>query len=199
MDDQYRDERQGGFFMFTIQINNTTIHLWPLFIVLIIAIICGVIRMFIQTRASRLLVKSCQTAQYEKAIKIGKRMLKSYEQIYSFQKTKQVRQAINTLNIYLSISYYGISQYELFLKHIRMVEDSIPEKHFWLALYYLVENDVDAFEKAYDVLGSQNISSNYLMYLNAVQLKKEGKCDEAGKIMHELYPKLNYAILKELI
>lgn len=185
--------------MFTIQINNTTIHLWPLFIVLIIAIICGMIRIFMQTRASRLLVKSCQTAQYEKAIKIGKRMLKSYEQTYSFSKKKQVRQAINTVNIYLSISYYGISQHELFLNHIRMVEDSIPEKHFWLALYYLVENDMDAFEKVYDVLVSQNISSDYLMYLNAVQLKKEGKCDEAGKIMYELYPKLNYAILKELI
>ena len=184
--------------MFTIQINNTTIHLWPLFIVLIIAIICGVIRMFIQTRASRLLVKSCQTAQYEKAIKIGKRMLKSYEQTYSFSKKKQVRQAINTLNIYLSISYYGISQHELFLKHIRMVEDSIPEKHFWLALYYLVENDIDAFEKTCDVLASQNGSPNYLVYLNAVKLYKDGNCAEAEKIMQQISPKLNFVILKDI-
>ena len=98
----------------------------------------------------------------------------------------------------LAFSYYGLSNDSLFLKHINLVDDADIDKHFWLALYYLRQDDFVAYKAEYDTLTINNYMPTPLSYLDSMYLYRTGNYKESKKIMEELYGKLNSALLKDL-
>lgn len=184
--------------MHPIVIGNTTIYLWPIFLVFALTMVGVIIRWFWLSIRIHRVVKTCQSAQYSESILIATKLLNYYERAYKALKSKNAKVTIDVLNLYLAISYYGCSDSVHFIKHISLIDDTNIQKHFWLALFNLLEYDCGKFQHYYDVLTSKRQATNYLAYLNAIQLYEEGKNVDAKEIMRKLYPELKFVLLKDI-
>ena len=183
--------------MFVIKFGNLSIHLWPILLIVTVSILCVMIRYLWLMMQNRRLVQLCQSAQYEESILIATKLMNYYQNVYKLSKTKTVKNTIDILNMYLAIAYYGLSNHSLFLKHINLINDTNIEKHFWIALFSLLENNDSEFQKHYNILLTKG-PSNSLLYVNAIKSYKDGKKTEAIEIMDGIYPKINFTLLKDI-
>lgn len=184
--------------MFTFKIGKTNVDLRLLVTILGIAFLIGLIRSVLLRKQIAQLGKNCRESRFDQAIPLAKKLKNNYQRSYRLFKVQRIRRAIETFNIYLAISYFGISNHELFLEHINLVDDSNKTKYLWLALYDLLEDNLDEARKHYDMLVADKDLETSIRFLDGIFAHKQGNYEEAKAILESVYPKLNYSLLKDI-
>lgn len=181
--------------MLSFEIGNTTVHLLPLLIVFMIAIIGAIFHAFLLSMRNKELVKLCQIGRYNDSIILAQKQLKYYHRTLKNRNTKSVMEMIY---LHLAISYLGLSNDEQFIHNITQITDANPEKHFWLSLFYLTKYESVKFQIQYEILESMCANENYLSYLSSV--KKLQECDDADSrnTLLILNTKLNFKLLQDI-
>lgn len=184
--------------MLSFELGNTTVHLWPLMIVLLVCVLGVIIRIFLLSNQNKKVAKLCRIGKYNESIFIAQKQLNYYERVIKLSKNKNAKSMMDILHLYLAISYFGLSNDNLFIQNIFLVDDDNAEKHFWLALFHLLKNNLNEFQQHYDILSSKEISADYLSYLTALREHQEGNAAEAHDVLFALYSKLNFKLLKDI-
>ena len=184
--------------MLSFEVGNTTIHLWPLIIVLLVGALGVIIRAFWLSNQNKKIADLCHAGKYNESIFIAQKQLNYYERVIKLSKNKNAKSMMDILHLYLAISYFGLSNDDLFIQNISLLDDDNAEKHFWLALFHLLKNNLNEFQQHYDILSSKEISANYLSYLTALKKHQEGNDAEARDVLSALYSKFNFKLLKDI-
>ena len=92
--------------MLSFKIGNTTVHLLPLLIVFLIAIIGAVLHAFLLSRKNNELVKLCQIGKYNESIILAQKQLNYYHRTLKNRNTKSV---MDMIYLHMAISYLGLS------------------------------------------------------------------------------------------
>lgn len=184
--------------MLSIKLGNTTIYFWPLVLVFAIAVVGFVIRVFWLSNTTKRMIKLCRTGKYRESIVIASKQLNYYERILIVSKNKNTKATVDILYLYIAISNLGLHNDNMFIQNIHSVSENNYEKHFWLALFYLLKNDLDEFQNHYDTLSSKHVNPNYLVYLSALKQYREDSDSGAGDILSDIYSKLNFELLKTI-
>lgn len=184
--------------MFSFKLGNTTIYLWPLILVFLIGIWGVIIRASLLSAKNKKMIKLCRIGEYDESIVIASKQLNYYRRVLTVSKNKNTKSIAEMLYLHLAISYFGLSNDNLFIQNIFFVSDDNSEKHFWLALFYLLKNDSDEFQIHYDILSSKRNISDYLSYLSALKQYQKSSDSDARDILSALYSKLNFKLLKDI-
>lgn len=190
--------------MFTFKIGHTTVHIWPFIIVLFITILGFFISIRFVYRRSKKIVTFCREGEYEKSISLASKQLHYYQRllkkdILGKSGKRNANSMIENLSIYLAISHLGLSDDEQFIQNMDRVNDENSAKHFWLALFYLIKNNFTDFQTHFDILSSENVSSDSLSYLTSIKTLKECNHDpDARDVLSALYSKLDFKLLKDI-
>jgi len=174
------------------------VHLLPFIIVLLawlLAIAGGIFFAILLSNRNKKIAELCRAGKYTDSIVLAKKQLNYYQRTLKNKNTKSV---IETIYLLLAISYLGLSNDEQFIHNITQIDDDNSEKHFWLALFYLLKKDLTKFQTQYDILSSKSINENYLSYLSSI--KKLQECDDADArvILSDLKSRLNFKLLQDI-
>lgn len=181
--------------MLLFKIGNTTVHLWPLIIVFLIALIGVAIHAILLYKKNRRIMELCRAGEYKDSITLAEKQLNYYQRTLKNKNTKSV---MELLYLYLAISNLALSNDEQFIHNITQVDDKISDKHFWLALFYLRKNDSANFQIHYDVLSVKEANADYLSYLTSINKLQEKDDIAARSVLVALHPKLNFKILQDI-
>ena len=184
--------------MLSFKLGNTTVHLWPLIVVLLVAVLGVIIRAVWLSNLNKKMIELCRAGKYNQSISIAAKQLNYYQRVIKLSKNGHTKSIMDILHLYLAISYFGLSNDNLFIQNISLVDENNSEKHFWLALFYLLKNNLNEFQQHYDILSSKEISADYLSYLTALKKHQEGNDSEARDALSALYSKLNFSLLKDI-
>lgn len=181
--------------MLSFEIGNTTVYLWPVLVVFVIAIIGTILHAVLLLKRNKELAKLCRIGQYNDSIALAKKQLNYYQRTL---KTKSTKSVMDMIYLHIAVSYFGLSNDEGFIHNVEQVTDKHPEKHFWLALFYLTKKDYMGFQTQYEILYSAHINENYLSYL--LSIKKLQECDDADakNTLSTLTSKLNFKLLQDI-
>lgn len=181
--------------MLSFEIGNTTVHLLPILVVFIIAIVGTIFHTILLSKRNKKITELCRIGKYNDSITLAKKQLNYYQRTLKNKNTKSLMEMIH---LHTAISYLGLSNDEQFIHNIAQVTDKNSEKHFWLALFYLTKKDCTEFQTQYEILSSAHINENYLSYLSSI--KKLQECDNADAIntLSALKSKLNYKLLQDI-
>ncbi len=184
--------------MLTIQVGNVNIHFLPIILYAVILFIIVAIRTIRLWKQYTQLMKDCQEARYGRTITTATKLMRYYRRCQKIFSTKKIKTSIEVLNIYLAISYWGMSDDQLFLQHMQCVGDSFAAKHFWLALYDLLNDKPEEASAHYHAMIPNEETQVSLDFLDGIMLYKQGNTEEAKNKLERLYPKLHYVLLKEI-
>lgn len=181
--------------MLSFEIRNTTVHLLPLLMAFLIAVIGGVFHARLLSKRNRDIVELCQAGKYNDSIVLAQKQLNYYKRKLKTQNTKSVMERIY---LHIAISYFGLSNDEQFIHNMTQVTDLNPEKHFWLALFYLTKDELDEFEKEYEILTSIRANKKYLSYLSCMRESLEFDDVETQTALSALKSILNFKLLQDI-
>lgn len=181
--------------MLSFEIGNTTVHLLPLLIVFLIAIIGAILHAFLLSKKNKELAKLCQIGKYNESIILAQKQLNYYHRTLKNRNTKSVMEMIY---LHMAISYLGLSNDEQFIHTMTQVADTNPDKHFWLALFYLTRYDSAKFQTQCDILKSMCANENYLSYLSSIKKLQESNDADARNTLLTLNTKLNFKLLQDV-
>lgn len=187
--------------MLSRTVGKITFHFEPLLVLgalVVIILLVQIIRsVFLEIRF-RKVCNDLVAGQYDDVIKNGVNLLSLYEKYNARLSTKQISSRIEYVNFSLSVSYFAKSNYACFLLHINALATNADVKEFWLALYYLKEQDFESAQEHYDLITCDK--SNYVnrTFLDAYQayIKQEMEC--AQKAMTKVVDQLKHPVLKQL-
>lgn len=181
--------------MLSFKIGNTTVHLWPVIVIFLIAIVGAVIHAILLFNRNKKMVELCRTGEYSGSIALAQKQLNHYRNTL---KNKNTKSAMEMIYLHLAISNLGLSNDEEFIHNITQVADDNTEKHFWLSLFYLLKNDSTSFQKHYDILSFRNANANYLSYLLSIKQLQEHDDSDARVVLSTLKSKLNFKLLQDI-
>lgn len=130
----------------------------------------------------------------KKTIAIKKQM--NYYQQHTL-KNKNTKSAVDMIYLTIAVSYLGLSNDDQFLHNIAQVTDKNPEKHFWLALFYLTKKHSTEFQTEYEILSSSHMNENYLLYLSSINKLQECNDADARNTLLTLKSKINFKLLQD--
>lgn len=183
--------------MFSFKVGYVTVDFTPLVIAFFVAIVGGILYKFFLSKRNKKLAELCCKGEYSDLIVLAEKQLNHYQFPLRIKK-KHTKFMIETIHLFLAISYFALSNDELFIHNMTQVADNNPEKHFWLALFYLLKKDLINFQAQYDILSSKCINENYLLYLTSIEKLQEGDDADARIVLSSLKPKLNYKLLQDI-
>lgn len=181
--------------MLSFEIRNTTVHLWPIIIVFLIALVGVVIHTILLSKNNRRVVELCRAGEYKNSITLAEKQLNYYQRTLKSRSTKS---AIELLYLHLAISNLAISNDEQFIYNITQIDDEVFDKHFWLALFYLQKKDLANFQTHCDILYVRKANANYLSYLNSINKLQVSDDIDARAVLSTLQTKFNYRLLQDI-
>ncbi len=147
------------------------------------------------SKRNKELTELCRNGKYNDSIALAKKQLNYYQHTI---KSKSTISVIEMIYLHVAISYLGLSDDEQFIHNIEQVAEANPEKHFWLALFYLTKKDSTEFQTQYEILSSTCINKNYLSYLSSVKKLQESKDADAQIALSALKSKFNFKLLQDI-
>ena len=186
--------------MLSFQVGNTTVHLFPLLI--FILVVCPVIVLLmgiIKTKQINSMKKLCQSGDYEKSILLANKLITYYTRSYKLYRVKRTKQEIEAFRVWLAISYLGLSKYDMFWDHINKVEQQQNLKYCWIGTYYVLQKDVEQVKFYKEKIKPTEEMKNTLALLTGVVLCEEGKEIEGKEILSEIFPNLNFELTKQIV
>ena len=186
--------------MLSFEIGNTTVHLAPLliFIVVILPTIV-LLTAIVKTKQINSMKKLCQSGDYEKSIFLANKLITYYTRSYKLYRVKRTKLEIETFHIWLAISYLGLSKYDMFWDHINKVEQQQNLKYCWIGTYYVLQKDVEQVKFYKEKIKPTEEMKNTLALLTGVVLCEEGKEIEGKEILSEISPNLNFELTKQIV
>ncbi len=186
--------------MLSFQIGNTTIHLFPLLI--FILVVCPVIVLFtgiIKTKQISSMKNLCQSGDYEKSILLANKLITYYTRSYKLYRVKRTKLEIEAIHIWLAISYLGLSKYDMFWDHINKVEQQKNLMYGWIGTYYILQKEIEQVKIYKEKIEPTEEMKNTLALFNGVVLCEEGKVSEGKEILSEILPNLNFELTKQIV
>ena len=186
--------------MLSFEIGNTTVHLAPLliFIVVILPTIV-LLTAIVKTKQINSMKKLCQSGDYEKSIFLANKLIAYYTRSYKLYRVKRTKLEIEAFHTWLAISYLGLSKYDMFWEHINKVEQQQNLKYVWISTYYVLQKDVEQMKLYKEKIKPTEEMKNTLALLTGVVLCEEGKVIEGKEILSEILPNLNFELTKQIV
>ena len=111
---------------------------------------------------------------------------------------KRIKFEIESLHIWLAISYLGLAKYDLFWEHINKVEQQKNIAYGWIAAYYILQKEIAQAKYFTEKIESTAETDQTIAFLNGILLCEEGKTEEGSKILQTLLPTLRLALTKQI-
>ena len=186
--------------MLSFEIGNTTVHLAPLLIFIVVILPAIVLLIAIgKTKQINSMKKLCQSGDYEKSILLANKLIKYYTRSYKLYRVKRTKLEIEAFHVWLAISYLGLSKYDMFWDHINKVEQQQNLKYCWIATYFVLQNDIEQVKLYKEKIEPTEEMKNTLALLTGVVLCEEGKVSEGKEILSEILPNLNFELTKQIV
>ena len=186
--------------MLSFEIGNTTVHLAPLLIFIVVILpVTVLLTAIVKTKQINSMKKLCQSGEYEKSILLAKKLLTYFTRSYKLYRVKSTKLYIENFHIWLAISYLGLSQYDMFWEHINKVEQQQNLKYCWIATYFVLQNDIEQVKLYKEKIEPTEEMKNTLALLTGVVLCEEGKVSEGKEILSEILPNLNFELTKQIV
>ena len=186
--------------MLSFEIGNTTVHLAPLLIFIVVILPVTVLLIaIVKTKQINSMKKLCQSGDYEKSIFLANKLITYYTRSYKLYRVKRTKLEIETFHIWLAISYLGLSKYDMFWDHINKVEQQQNLKYCWIGTYYVLQKDVEQVKFYKEKIKPTGEMKNTLALLTGVVLCEEGKEIEGKEILSEIFPNLNFELTKQIV
>ena len=184
--------------MLSFTMGNTTIHLWPLMILLVIATVLCILRVFSLQHTNKKIVRLCRAGESDMAIALATKQLNYYRRVLAMSKNKNTSAVVDMLYLCIAISYLGLANDSLFIQYIGSVSEENIEKHFWLALFYLLKDNVDEFQLHYGILLTKPLNPDYTSFLLVLKQYRENGSPASRESLIALRPKLKFKLLQDL-
>ena len=184
--------------MFTTQIGNVTVHFELLIIVFIITMIVYFMLALSLIIRGMKIRKSFEVGAYDKVLKDGEKLLKTYQKFAKRYKHKNTIAWIEYLQFSLAVSNFSIMNWDGFLSHINSMSQYDDTKNFWLSLYYIYQDNLNDAQTYYDNIARNEENTTGISYLECLICYKQGDIDLAKTKMKDIYPKLKYPVLKQI-
>lgn len=186
--------------MLSFEIGNTTVHLAPsLIFIVVILPVTVLLTAIVKTKQINSMKKLCQSGDYEKSIFLANKLITYYTRGYKLYRVKRTKLEIEAFHCWLAISYLGLSKYDMFWEHIEKVEQQQNLKHCWIATYYVLQNDIEQVKLYKEKIEPTEEMKNTLALLTGVVLCEEGKVSKGKEILFEILPNLNFELTKQIV
>jgi hypothetical protein len=184
----------------SFEIGNTTVHLAPLLIFIVVIFpVTVLLTAIVKAKQINSMKKLCQSGDYEKSIFLANKLITYYTRSYKLYRVKRTKLEIEAFHIWLAISYLGLSKYDMFWEHIEKVEQQQNVKYCWIAMYYVLQNDMEQVKLYKEKIEPTEEMKNTLALLTGVVLCEEGKVSEGKEILFEILPNLNFELTKQIV
>ena len=184
--------------MFVLQIGNVNFHYLPLLIILVFLAILAIVRILILRRSWKCIGAAHQAGEYDKVIITADKLLKRYRSGAKIISNYNVTKSIETLNLFLAISYFAKLDYDNFLQHIDQVQTLVNEKSFYLALYSLLHDRLEAAREYYDHIDDSEAMQGYKIFLEGICLQKQGETEKGKEKLESIRSKISHPFLREI-
>ena len=186
--------------MLSFEIGDTTVHLAPLLIFIVVILPVTVLLIaIVKTKQINSMKKLCQSGDYEKSIFLANKLITYYTRSYKLYRVKRTKLEIEAFHVWLAISYLGLSKNDMFWEHINKVEQQQNLKYCWIATYYVLQNDIEQVKLYKEKIEPTEEMKNTLAFLTGVVLCEEGKVSEGKEILSETLPNLNFELTKQIV
>ena len=186
--------------MLSFEIGNTTVHLAPLLIFIVVILpVTVLLTAIVKTKQINSMKKLCQSGDYEKSIFLANKLITYYTRSYKLYRVKRTKLEIEAFHVWLAISYLGLSKYDMFWEHIEKVEQQQNLKYCWIATYYVLQNDIEQVKLYKEKIEPTEEMKNTLALLTGVVLCEEGKVSEGKEILFKILPNLNFELTKQIV
>lgn len=186
--------------MLSFEIGNTTVHLAPLLIFIVVILPVTVLLIaIVKTKQINSMKKLCQSGDYEKSIFLANKLITYYTRSFKLYRVKRTKLEIEAFHVWLAISYLGLSKYDMFWEHINKVEQQQNLKYCWIATYYVLQNDIEQVKLYKEKIEPTEEMKNTLALLTGIVLCEEGKVSEGKEILSEILPNLNFELTKQIV
>jgi len=185
--------------MLSFEIGNTTVHLAPLLIFIVVILpVTVLLTAIVKTKQINSMKKLCQSGDYEKSILLANKLITYYTRSYKLYRVKRTKLEIEAFHVWLAISYLGLSKYDMFWEHINKVEQQQNLKYCWIATYYVLQNDIQQVKFYKEKIEPTEEMKNTLSFFTGVVLCEEGKVSEGKEILSEIVSNLNFELTKQI-
>ncbi len=186
--------------MLSFEIGNTTVHLAPLLIFIVVILpVTVLLTAIVKTKQINSMKKLCQSGDYEKSIFLANKLITYYTRSFKLYRVKRTKLEIEAFHVWLAISYLGLSKYDMFWEHINKVEQQQNLKYCWIATYYVLQNDIEQVKLYKEKIEPTEEMKNTLALLTGIVLCEEGKVSEGKEILSEILPNLNFELTKQIV
>lgn len=186
--------------MLSFEIGNTTVHLAPLLIFIVVILpVTVLLTAIVKTKQINSMKKLCQSGDYGKSIFLANKLITYYTRSYKLYRVKRTKLEIEAFHIWLAISYLGLSKYDMFWDHINKVEQQPNLKYCWISTYYVLQKDIQQVKLYKEKIEPTEEMKNTLALLTGVVLCEEGKVSEGKEILSEILPNLNFELTKQIV
>ena len=184
--------------MFTKQIGNITVHFEHLIIFLVVVMIVYVLIALSLSIRGKKVKKAFESGEYDKVLKDGARLLKTYLNYAKRYKHRNTLAWIDYLHFSLAVSNFAIMNWESFLNHINFLSQYDDVKNFWLSLYYIFQGDLNEAHSYYDKISQTKKNTTNISFLDCLICFNRGDVDLAKDKMKDIYPDLKHPVLKNI-
>ncbi|MBQ3490298.1 MAG: hypothetical protein IJA86_06890 [Clostridia bacterium] len=186
--------------MLSFEIGNTTVHLAPLLIFIVVILPATVLlTAIVKTKQINSMKKLCQSGDYEKSIFLANKLITYYTRSYKLYRVKRTKLEMEAFHVWLAISYLGLSKYDMFWDHINKLEQQQNLKYCWIGIYYVLQKDIEQMKLYKEKIEPTEEMKNTLALLTGVVLCEEGKVIEGKEILSEILPNLNFELTKQIV
>ena len=186
--------------MLSFEIGDTTVHLAPLLIFIVVILpVTVLLTAIVKTKQINSMKKLCQSGDYEKSILLANKLITYYTRSFKLYRVKRTKLEIEAFHVWLAISYLGLSKNDMFWEHINKVEQQQNLKYCWIATYFVLQNDIEQVKLYKEKIEPTEEMKNTLALLTGVVLCEEGKVSEGKEILSEILPNLNFELAKQIV
>jgi hypothetical protein len=186
--------------MLSFEIGDTTVHLAPLLIFIVVILpVTVLITAIVKTKQINSMKKLCQSGDYEKSIFLANKLITYYTRSFKLYRVKRTKLEIEAFHVWLAISYLGLSKNDMFWEHINEVKQQQNLKYCWIATYYVLQNDIEQVKFYKEKIEPTEEMKNTLALLTGVVLCEEGTVSEGKEILSEILPNLNFELTKQIV
>ena len=184
--------------MFTKQIGNVTVHFEPLIIFLVVVMVVFVFVALSLSVRGKKIKRSFESGEYDKVLKGGERLLKTYLNYAKRYKHRNTLAWIEYLHFSLAVSNLALMNWESFLNHINSLSQYDDVKNFWLSLYHIYQDNLDEALSYYDKIAQTEENTTNISFLDCLICFNQGDVDLAENKMKDIYPSLKHPVLKNI-
>lgn len=179
---------------------NVNIHFLPLLIFVFVVLPAVVlITAIVKAKQINSMKRLCQSGNYKESILLANKLIKYYTHSYKLYRLKRTKTDIESFNVWLAISYLGLSEYDKFWEHINKVEEQQNLKYCWVGMYYLLQKDIEQVKLYKEKIEPMEDMSKSTALFNGVILCEQGAEDDGKKLLSETLPSLNFELTRRVV